>query len=140
VAKRRKGTERLTLLGRGAVPVPASPAAARLETFSNLYPRRPYIIEFDCPEFTAVCPVTGQPDFGHLRIRYVPARTCVESKSLKVYLLAYRNTGIFHEEVVNRVLEDLVKACRPREAEVVGEFRPRGGISIRVTARYSKGA
>ena len=79
------------------------------------------------------------PDFGHIHIRYIPRRECVESKSLKLYLTSFRMTGIFHEEAVNRILEDLVAACHPAEAEVVGEFRPRGGISIRVTARYTGG-
>jgi 7-cyano-7-deazaguanine reductase len=127
---------RLTLLGSSRTPMPASPDEARLETFDNLYPGRDYVIEFDCPEFTAVCPITGQPDFGHLVIRYIPRKRCVESKSLKLYLHSFRNVGAFHEEVVNRVLADFVAACRPAEAEVAGAFRPRGGITLKVTARY----
>lgn len=134
--RRRAGTAGLTLLGAGRTRYPKSLAEARLECFENRYPRRRYTIEFDCPEFTAICPITGQPDFGHIRIRYMPRRLCVESKSLKLYLFAFRQEGIFHEEAVNRILDDLVAACAPREAEVVGEFRPRGGISLKVTARH----
>src|SRR5262245_42878625 len=130
------GTDRPALLGAGRTIIPTSPNEAELETFDNRYPRRDYVIEFDCPEFTAVCPMTGQPDFGHLVIRYIPGKRCVESKSLKLYLHSFRNAGIFHEEVVNRVLDDFVAVCAPLEAEVTGVFRPRGGISLRVSARY----
>jgi 7-cyano-7-deazaguanine reductase len=126
----------LTLLKRSATSVPGSPGEARLEAFENAYRRRDYWVELDCPEFTSVCPVTGQPDFGHIVIRYVPGRLCVESKALKLYLFSFRNVGVFHEAVVNRILDDLVRAIRPREAIVRGEFRPRGGISIRVEASY----
>ena len=135
-SRRPRGAERITLLGAGRVPIPASPDEARLETFDNLYPRRDYVIEFDCPEFTCVCPITGQPDFGHIVIRYIAADRCVESKSLKLYLHSFRNRGSFHEEVVNRVLDDIVAAVNPIEAEVEGRFRPRGGISLRVVARH----
>jgi 7-cyano-7-deazaguanine reductase len=107
-----------------------------LEAFDNAHAERDYWVEFDCPEFTSLCPVTGQPDFGHLVVRYVPDRKCLESKSLKLYLFAYRNESSFHEEVVNRVLNDLVRAIRPRKAVVRGCFNPRGGISIRVEAEY----
>jgi 7-cyano-7-deazaguanine reductase len=126
----------ITLLKRSAARYPTHPSRARLEAFANSHPRREYWVEFDCPEFTAICPVTGQPDFGRLRIRYVPDKLCVESKSLKLYLFSYRNHGAFHEDVVNRVLDDLVKAIAPRRATVQGEFRPRGGISITVQAEY----
>lgn len=126
----------LTLLARSGTTIPASPADARLEAFENDHPRRDYWVEFDCPEFTAVCPVTGQPDFGRLTIRYVPDRLCLESKSLKLYLFSYRNHGAFHEAVVNRILDDLVAAVAPRQAVVKGEFRPRGGIAITVEATY----
>lgn len=127
----------LTILKRSQQRYPETPNEAKLETFANRYPDRDYWITFDCPEFTSLCPVTGQPDFGQLTIRYVPDERCIESKSLKLYLFSYRNYGTFHEEVVNRVLDDLVAACQPRKAVVVGEFLPRGGISIRVEAKYN---
>jgi 7-cyano-7-deazaguanine reductase len=126
----------LTLLTRSHTPVAAAPDAARLESFENLYRKRDYWIEFDCPEFTTLCPVTGQPDFGHISIRYIADRLCVESKSLKLYLHAFRNGNTFHEEAVNRILDDLVAAIQPRRAVVRGAFRPRGGIAITVEASY----
>ena len=105
-------------------------------TFDNLYADRDYIIEFDCPEYTSLCPVTGQPDFGHIIIRYVADKKCIESKSLKLFLYSFRNSNTFHEEAVNHILDAIVKACAPRRAEVVGRFRPRGGIAINVKATY----
>lgn len=126
----------LTLLRRSRTRYPAGPAPARLEVFANAYPRRPYWVQFNCPEFTALCPVTGQPDFGAIRIEYIPARWCLESKSLKLYLFAFRACGTFHEEAVNRILDDVVRVCRPRQARVIGTFNPRGGIAITVTAEY----
>ena len=107
-----------------------------LETFPNQFPERDYEIEITCPEFTAVCPKTGQPDFGTILIHYVPAASCIELKSLKMYLFGYRDRGIFYEHSINTILDDLVAACRPRRMTVVGQFTPRGGISSRVTARY----
>ena len=112
------------------------PGMARLETFTNPHPGRDYLIEHTCPEFTSVCPKTAQPDFGTIRVTYVPARLCVELKSLKVYLQAYRSQGIFYEDVVNVILDDLVRATRPRRLTVEGDFRARGGISSVVTATY----
>jgi 7-cyano-7-deazaguanine reductase len=109
---------------------------ARLETFPNRHPGRNYVVEHTCHEFTSVCPMTGQPDFGTIRIRYVPDRLCVELKSLKLYLQGYRNQGIFYEHVVNVILEDLARAVRPRRMTVEGEFRTRGGISSLVTANH----
>lgn len=126
----------LTLLKKSAQKYPTSPDKARMESFKNAYPQRNYWIELDCPEFTALCPITGQPDFGHIKIRYIPDKLCIESKSLKLYLFSFRNHGTFHEEVVNRILEDVVKAINPRKAFVIGEFNPRGGISINVEAAY----
>ncbi|MCS7024653.1 MAG: preQ(1) synthase [Bryobacteraceae bacterium] len=107
-----------------------------VDTWPNQYPRN-YEIEIEIPEFTSVCPKTGLPDSGTLKIRYVPDKQCLELKSLKMYTLAYRNLGIFQENVVNRVLDDLVKACKPRWMEVEGEFAPRGGIYSRIRASWS---
>ena len=111
----------------------------KLETFPNPCPDRDYEISFDCPEFTCVCPRTGQPDFATLRIRYVPDRRCVELKSLKLYLWSYRNEGHFHEEVTNLILDDLVKATQPRRMSLEGDFYVRGGIHTLVRVSYEKG-
>ena len=107
-----------------------------LETFPNPRPGRDYEIRFECPEFTCVCPMTGQPDFATIRITYVPDRSCVELKSLKLYLWSYRNEGAFHEAVTNRILDDLVDALHPRRCEVTGDFYVRGGIHTVVVARH----
>jgi 7-cyano-7-deazaguanine reductase len=109
-----------------------------LETFPNAFPERPYTIEFTAPEFTCECPMTGQPDFATIYITYVPAETCVELKSLKLYLWSYRNVGAFHEKVTNTILDDLVKATQPRKAKVVGDFYVRGGIKTVVTVEYDR--
>lgn len=111
-------------------------ALPELETFPNQFPD--YEIEIAIPEFTSVCPKTGLPDFGRLTLRYVPDRKCLELKSLKMYLLAYRNLGIFYENVVNRVLRDVVAAARPVSATVTGEFTPRGGLHSKITASWIK--
>jgi 7-cyano-7-deazaguanine reductase len=108
----------------------------RLETFENQFPDRDYVIEITCPEFTSVCPKTGQPDFGTLTITYTPDVRCVELKSLKLYLHSFRNEGIFYEHVTNRILDDLVAALSPRRLQIVAAFTPRRGITTRVTARY----
>lgn len=126
----------LTLLSESKTPVPSSPEEARLETFENSHPDREYVITFDCPEFTSLCPITGQPDFGNIRIEYIADKKCVESKSLKIYLFSYRNHGAFHEEVTNLILDDLVKVCSPKWVRVTGDFRPRGGIAIHVVAEH----
>jgi 7-cyano-7-deazaguanine reductase len=110
-----------------------------LQTFPNPRPERPYEISFECPEFTCVCPMTGQPDFATIRIRYVPDRLCVELKSLKLYLWSFREEGTFHEAVTNRILDDLVAAVQPREMTVVGDFNVRGGIHTVVTASHRGG-
>ena len=107
-----------------------------LETWPNQYPG--YEIAIEVPEYTSVCPKTGLPDFATITITYMPNQRCVELKSLKEYLLAYRNLGIFYENAVNRILEDVVAACRPVWARVEGDFRPRGGISSRITARWPR--
>ena len=112
--------------------------AALLETFLNPRPDRDYEIAIDCPEFTSMCPKTGLPDFGTIRIRYTPDRTCVELKSLKYYLLEYRDRGIFYEAATNQILDDLVNACGPRRMTVQGDFSARGGITTCVTAEYTK--
>jgi 7-cyano-7-deazaguanine reductase len=109
---------------------------ADLETFPNRHPHRDYLIEHTCPEFTSVCPKTGQPDFGTIRISYVPDRLCVELKSLKLYIQAFRSQGIFYEDVINVILDDLVKAVKPRQMTVQGDFSVRGGISSVVTASH----
>lgn len=128
--------DNLSLLKGSNTPVPNGPEDTQLETFENTHPGRDYIITFDCPEFTALCPITGQPDFGHITIEYIADKLCIESKSLKIYLFSFRNHGSFHEDVTNRILDDLVSACQPRWARVYGDFRPRGGIAIKVNAEH----
>ena len=108
-----------------------------LETFDNQFSGRDYTIEIVCPEFTSLCPKTGQPDFGTLTFTYTPGDLCVELKSLKLYLWSYRDEGAFHEDVTNRILNDLVEACAPRRMTVVGEYLPRGGITTVVRASYT---
>ena len=135
MAKTKRPTQ-LTLLGRSDAKPPASPAEARLETFPNPAPRRSYQIHFETDDFTSVCPVTGQPDFARIDIDYVPDRLCVESKSLKFYLASYRNEHAFNEAVTNRILDDFVKACAPREAIITAQFSVRGGIALTVRAEY----
>lgn len=107
-----------------------------LDTFPNPEPGRDYEVACDCPEFTSLCPKTGQPDFGTIRIRYVPNKLCIELKSLKLYLWSYRNEGAFYEKVTNMILNDLVAACEPKWMQVVGDFNVRGGISTRVTVTH----
>jgi 7-cyano-7-deazaguanine reductase len=117
-----------------------TPSAELLETFPNPAPGRDYTIEIVCPEFTSVCPRTGQPDFGTITITYTPEGLCVELKSLKLYLQSYRSQGIFYENAVNRMLDDFVSACRPRRCRITGAFTPRGGISTTVTCVHEAGA
>jgi 7-cyano-7-deazaguanine reductase len=109
-----------------------------LEAFPNPQPGRDYEIAIRCPEFTSVCPKTGLPDFGEIRITYVPDQLCIELKSLKYYLIGFRNKGIFYENVTNQILDDLVALCRPRKMTVVGDFSVRGGIKTEVTARFEQ--
>ena len=113
---------------------------ADIETFPNPRPERDYEIEIRCPEFTSMCPKTGLPDFGEIRISYTPDARCIELKALKYYLLDYRSRGIFYESATNQILDDLVAACAPRRMRVVGAFTARGGISTNVTADYVKPA
>lgn len=134
MAKKAKPA-RLTLLGRSEARVPASPSEATLETFPNPA-KRSYRIRFETSDFTSLCPVTGQADFARVEIDYVPDKLCVESKSLKFYLAAFRNERAFNEEVTNRILDDFVGACSPRQAIVTASFSTRGGIALTVTASF----
>ena len=134
MAKRSKPAG-LTLLGKSEAQLPSSPAEARLETFQNPA-RRNYRIRFETADFTSLCPVTGQVDFAQITIEYVPDALCLESKSLKFYLASYRNQRAFNEAVTNRILDDFVRACSPREAVVTAEFSARGGIALTVRAEY----
>ena len=115
--------------------MPTKPSR-KLETFANPVPGRDYLIRHECPEYTAICPVTGQPDFGTIIVLYTPDRLCVELKSLKLYLWSFRNEGHYFEQVTNQILDDLVQAVEPRRMTVIGDFNVRGGISSRVVARY----
>jgi len=119
-------------------PRKATAPAKSLETFPNPSPGRDYEIRFECPEFTCVCPMTGQPDFATIRITYVPDKTCVELKSLKLYLWSYRDEGAFHEAVTNRIADDLIAALDPRSIEVEGDFFVRGGIHTKVKVEHRK--
>ncbi|MBR6276307.1 MAG: NADPH-dependent 7-cyano-7-deazaguanine reductase QueF [Prevotella sp.] len=109
-----------------------------LETFENKHQGNDYWVQFNCPEFTSLCPITGQPDFAEIKIMYIPAERMVESKSLKLYLFSFRNNGDFHEDCVNIIMKDLVKLMDPKYIEVIGLFTPRGGISIYPYANYGK--
>jgi 7-cyano-7-deazaguanine reductase len=114
------------------------PTAAILEAFPNKYPQRDYQITFEHPEFTSLCPKTGQPDFATIEITYIPDQLCIETKSLKLYFTAYRNHGSFMETITNKILDDLVSVCQPRQMQVVALFNPRGGTSLTVTAEFVK--
>ncbi len=116
----------------------ASEPNKNLVVFDNPYPDRDYTIEIECPEFTSICPVTGQPDFGTIRLSYVPDQQCIELKSLKLYLWSFRQEGAFYETVTNTILDNLVAACTPRRMTVVGDFNVRGGISSVVTAEFTQ--
>ena len=109
-----------------------------LETFQNMHPDNDYWVQFNCPEFTTLCPITGQPDFAEIKILYVPSERMVESKSLKLYLFSFRNNGDFHEDWVNTIMKDLIRVMDPKYIEVKGLFVPRGGISIHPYANYGK--
>ena len=109
-----------------------------LETFENKHPGNDYWVQFNCPEFTSLCPITGQPDFAEIKIMYIPDRRMVESKSLKLYLFSFRNHGDFHEDCVNTIMKDLIKLMDPKDIEVRGLFTPRGGISIYPYANYGR--
>ena len=113
-------------------------SAAVIETFPNPRPGRDFEIDISCPEFTSVCPKTGLPDFGEIRISYVPGESCIELKALKYYMIGFRNRGIFYEAVTNQILDDLVAVCAPRRMTVVGDFSVRGGIKTTFTAEYTR--
>lgn len=128
----------LSLLGNQQTKYPQSYAPEVLEAFDNKHPERDYFVKFNCPEFTSLCPMTGQPDFATIYISYVPDKKLVESKSLKLYLFSFRNFGEFHEDCVNRILDDLLRLLEPKYIEVWGKFLPRGGLSIDPYANYGK--
>ena len=127
----------VSLLGNQKVKYPTDYAPEMLESFKNKHPENEYLVTFHCPEFTSLCPKTGQPDFGTIIINYIPRVEMVESKSLKLYLFSFRNHGDFHEDCVNIIMKDLVRLLDPRYIEVIGEFMPRGGISIYPFANYA---
>jgi 7-cyano-7-deazaguanine reductase len=127
-------TSKLTVLGGPTAYRYEKPEAGILESFANAHVEKPWVVGLECAEFTSLCPMTGQPDFGRIRIQYVPDQRCVESKSLKLYLGAYRNHGAFHEDCVNRIASDLQSCITARYLRVFGDFNPRGGITIRPLA------
>ena len=131
-----KELEGVTLLGNQGTVYHDNYNPSVLETFENKHPENEYVVTFDCPEFTTLCPKTGQPDFGHIYISYIPRQRMMESKSLKLYLFSFRNHGDFHEDCVNIIMKDLTALMDPRYIEVRGEFMPRGGISIHPFANY----
>ena len=133
---RHKKYAGLTLLGDSQATFPDLPQHAKLETFPNPFQERDYTIRIDSQEFTSLCPVTGQPDFAEIFIEYVPDRRCVETKSLKLYLSSYRNVRSFNEEVINRIVDDLVGACQPRRMRVEGKFVSRGGLSLSIAVEH----
>ena len=130
-------TKDLTLLGNKKTVYKDHYAPQVLETFINKHPDNDYMVTFHCPEFTSLCPITGQPDFAKIRINYIPNQKMVESKSLKLYLFSFRNQGDFHEDCVNIIMKDLVKLMEPKYLEVKGIFTPRGGIAIHPFANYA---
>lgn len=131
-------TSDLTLLGNQATKYPSDYAPDILEFFENKHQNRDYFVKFNCPEFTSLCPITGQPDFASIYISYIPDIKMVESKSLKLYLFSFRNHGAFHEDCVNIIINDLIKLMDPRYIEVWGKFTPRGGISIDPYCNHGK--
>ena len=130
--------DQLQLLGQGHTVIPTDYDPSLLEAFENQHPEHDYLVTLDCPEFTSLCPKTGQPDFARIVINYIPDRLMVESKSLKLYLFSFRNHGDFHEDCVNTIMKDLVRLMDPKYIEVVGLFTPRGGISIYPYANYGR--
>lgn len=135
---REKESEHLTHLGSQGTKYSSEYAPEVLETFNNKHPDNDYFVKFNCPEFTSLCPITGQPDFATITIAYVPDQKMVESKALKLYLFSFRNHGDFHEDVVNVIMKDLIRLLEPKYIEVWGKFLPRGGISIDPYCNYGK--
>ena len=136
--RNKKETDGITLLGNQGTKYPDDYAPELLETFINKHPDNDYFVKFNCPEFTSLCPITGQPDFAAITISYVPDIRMVESKSLKLYLFSFRNHGDFHEDCVNIIMKDLIRLMDPKYIEVWGKFTPRGGISIDPYCNYGK--
>ena len=134
----KEETQGVTLLGNQGTKYPDNYAPEVLETFVNKHPDNDYFVKFNCPEFTSLCPITGQPDFAAITISYVPDVKMVESKSLKLYLFSFRNHGDFHEDCVNIIMKDLIRLMEPKYIEVWGKFTPRGGISIDPYCNYGK--
>ena len=134
----KEETQGVTLLGNQGTKYPDNYAPEVLETFINKHQDNDYFVKFNCPEFTSLCPITGQPDFATITISYVPDVRMVESKSLKLYLFSFRNHGDFHEDCVNIIMKDLIKLMDPKYIEVWGKFTPRGGISIDPYCNYGK--
>ena len=130
--------EQLTKLGSQGTEYASEYSAELLESFSNKHPENDYFVKFNCPEFTSLCPITGQPDFATITISYVPEERLVESKSLKLYLFSFRQHGDFHEDVVNVIMKDLIRLMEPKYIEVWGKFLPRGGISIDPYCNYGR--
>jgi 7-cyano-7-deazaguanine reductase len=128
----KKNVKTLTLLGNSQAAFPSTPSASIIEVFPNRYPGRNYRIRFQCSEFTSLCPVTGQPDYATLEIEYIPGPLCIETKSLKFYLASYRAVKDFNENIANQILDDLQKACQPRQMQVQASFHQRGGIALSV--------
>ena len=135
---RDREQEGLTKLGSQNNEYKTTYDPSLLETFRNRHPENDYYVKFNCPEFTSLCPITGQPDFATVIISYVPDELLVESKALKLYLFSYRNHGDFHEDCVNTIMKDLIKAMSPKYIEVTGKFLPRGGLSIDPYCNYGK--
>ncbi|HBE09905.1 MAG: NADPH-dependent 7-cyano-7-deazaguanine reductase QueF [Eubacterium sp.] len=138
MSRNEKETEGISLLGNNKVKYPMDYAPELLETFVNKHQDNDYFVKFNCPEFTSLCPITGQPDFATIYISYVPDVKMVESKSLKLYLFSFRNHGDFHEDCVNTIMKDLIKLMDPKYIEVWGKFTPRGGISIDPYCNYGR--
>ncbi|HOK04298.1 MAG TPA: preQ(1) synthase [Victivallales bacterium] len=134
----KKKINGISLLGKSGVKAANTPNKALIECFENKFPDRDYEVIFECPEFTSLCPVTGQPDFGMIKITYIPHQKCIESKSLKLFLQSFRNYNTFHEDVVNIIRDKIIAIANPKYLEVIGIFRPRGGISLTVKAVYKK--
>lgn len=138
IEKNKKELEGITLLGNHNTKYNYNYDPSVLETFENKHKSNDYFVKFNCPEFTSLCPKTGQPDFGTVYISYIPNNLMVESKSLKLYLFSFRNHGDFHEDCMNIIMKDLIKLLDPKYIEVLGKFKPRGGISIDPYCNYGK--